>query len=68
LAAVLAGKITRASAWVEENIEETLAFYRLAREDHEQLKGSNLLERINQEVKRRTHVIRISPNEQTVCA
>jgi Transposase, Mutator family len=44
---------------VEENIEETLSFYRLPREHHKHLKSTNMLERINQELKRRTHVIRI---------
>jgi putative transposase len=49
--------------WVEENIEETFTFYRLPREHHKHLKSTNMLERINQELKRRTHVVRIFPNE-----
>jgi putative transposase len=51
--------------WVEENIEETLTFYRLPREHHKHLKSTNMLERLNQEIKRRTHVIRIFPNEES---
>ena len=54
------GKLCR---WVEENIEETFTFYRLPREHHKHLKSTNMLERLNQEIKRRTHVIRIFPNE-----
>lgn len=50
-------------AWVEANIEETFTFYRLPREHHKHLKSTNLLERLNEELKRRTHVIRIFPNE-----
>ena len=50
---------------MEENIEETLSFYRLPREHHKHLKSTNMLERINQELKRRTHVIRIFPNEES---
>jgi hypothetical protein len=50
---------------VEENIEKTLTFYRLPREHHKHLKSTNTLERLNQELKRRTHVIRIFPNEQS---
>jgi transposase-like protein len=49
--------------WVESNIEETFTFYRLPREHHKHLKSTNLLERLNEELKRRTHVIRIFPNE-----
>ncbi len=48
--------------WVEDNIEETLSFYRLPRHHHKHLKSTNMLERLNQEIKRRTHVVRIFPN------
>jgi putative transposase len=48
--------------WVEENIEETLSFYRLPREHHKNLKSTNMLERIMEELKRRTLVVRIFPN------
>jgi putative transposase len=49
-------------SWVEEHIEETLTFYRLPRQHHKHLKSTNLLERLNEEIKRRTHVVRIFPN------
>jgi putative transposase len=49
-------------AWVEENIEETLTFYRLPGQHHKHLKSTNLLERLNEELKRRTLVVRIFPN------
>jgi putative transposase len=58
-------KYPRLCAWVEENIEQTLTFYRLPREHHKHLKSTNMLERLNQELKRRTHVIRIFPNEES---
>ncbi len=48
--------------WVEANIEETFAFYRLPAEHHKHMKSTNMLERINQELKRRTLVVRIFPN------
>ena len=48
--------------WVETNIEETLTFYRLPRQHHKNLKSTNLLERRNEEIKRRTLVVRIIPN------
>ena len=58
-------KYPKLCAWVEENIEETLTFYRLPREHHKHLKSTNMLERLNQELKRRTHVIRIFPNQES---
>jgi putative transposase len=48
--------------WVEANIEETFTFYRLPAEHHKHLKSTNMLERINEEIKRRTLVVRIFPN------
>ncbi len=49
--------------WAEANIEETLTFYRLPAQHHKHLKSTNMLERLNEEIKRRTHVVRIFPNE-----
>ena len=48
--------------WVENNIEETLTFYRLPQAHHKHLKSTNMLERLNEELKRRTLVVRIFPN------
>ena len=47
---------------MEENIEETLTYYRLPLPHHKHMKSTNMLERLNQEIKRRTHVVRIFPN------
>ena len=49
-------------AWVEENIEETLSFYRLPQPHHKNMKSTNMLERLMEEIKRRTLVVRIFPN------
>jgi putative transposase len=49
-------------AWVEDNIEETFGFYRLPRQHHKNLKSTNMLERLMEEIKRRTLVVRIFPN------
>ena len=48
--------------WVEETIEETLTFYKLPRRHHKHLKSTNMLERFNEEIRRRTYVVRIFPN------
>jgi transposase-like protein len=57
------GRYQKLCDWVEANIEETLTFYRLPRQHHKNLKSTNLLERLNEEIKRRTLVVRIFPNE-----
>ena len=56
------GKYPKLVAWVEENVEETLTYYRLPRAHHKHMKSTNMLERLNQELKRRTLVVRIFPN------
>ena len=43
---------------VEDHISETLTFYRLPRAHHKPLKSTNMLERLNEEIKRRTRVVR----------
>src|SRR5919205_274040 len=49
-------------SWAEDNIEQTLSFYRLPRQHHKNLKSTNMLERLMEEIKRRTLVVRIFPN------
>jgi putative transposase len=56
------GKYPKLCTWVEDNIEETLVYYRLPIQHHKHLKSTNMLERLNQEIKRRTLVVRIFPN------
>jgi putative transposase len=51
--------------WVEEHIEETFTFYRWPLPHHKHLKSTNMLERINEELKRRSHVVRIFPNPES---
>ena len=58
-------KHSRLCDCVEENIEETLTYYRLPQQHHKHMKSTNMLERLNQELKRRTHVVRIFPNVES---
>jgi putative transposase len=51
--------------WVEENIEETFTFYSFPVEHHKHLKSTNMLERLMEEIKRRTNVVRIFPNTES---
>ena len=56
-------KYPKLCAWAEENIEQTLSFYRLPRQHHKHLKSTNMIERLNEEIRRRTYVVRIFPDE-----
>ena len=60
------GKYPKLVDWVEGNIIETLTFYRLPRAHHKHLKSTNMLERLNEEIKRRTLVVRIFPNTESL--
>lgn len=60
-----AAKYPKLVDWVESNIGETLTFYRLPRAHHKHLKSTNMLERLNEEIKRRTRVVRIFPNTES---
>ena len=58
-------KYPKLTGWVEDNVEETLTYYRLPLPHHKHMKSTNMLERLNQELKRRTHVVRIFPNAES---
>ena len=58
-------KYPKLTDWVEEPIGETLTFYRLPRPHHKHLKSTTMLERLNEEIKRRTRVVRIFPNTES---
>ena len=55
-------KYPKLTDWVEDNIEQTWTFYRLPRQHHRHMKSTNMLERFNEEIRRRTRVVRIFPN------
>jgi len=57
-----ATKYPQLCEWVEESLGRTLTFYRLPLPHHKHLKSTNLLGRFNEEIKRRTRVVRIFPN------
>ena len=58
-------KYAKLCDWVEDCIEETLTFFRLPIQHHKHLRSSNLLERVNEEIKRRTHIVRVFPSEES---
>jgi transposase-like protein len=50
---------------VEESIEETFTYCRLPRQHHKHMKSTNMLERLNEEIKWRTYVVCIFPNAES---
>lgn len=55
-------KKIKVADWLEENIEEALVVLELPEIHRKKMKSTNMLERLNQELKRRSRVIRIFPN------
>ena len=51
--------------WMEVNISEGFTVFSFPRAHQKRLRTSNYLERLNQEIKRRTRVVRVFPNEQS---
>lgn len=48
--------------WIEESIDDTLNVLNLPERHRKRMRSTNMLERLNEEVRRRTKVIRIFPN------
>src|SRR5690606_258180 len=60
-------KQPRLAHWIEESIEETLAVFELPTPtERKKLRSTNVLEREHGEVRRRTRVVRIFPNEDSL--
>lgn len=51
--------------WAEENVPEGLAVFQLPEPHQRRLRTSNPLERVNRELKRRTRVATLFPNEES---
>jgi transposase-like protein len=54
------------AAWMEENLPQGLTILSLPVAHQKRLRTSNGLERVNQELKRRTRVARMFPNEASL--
>jgi putative transposase len=53
----------RLSAWLEENLSEGFSVFEFPLEHRRSIRTTNSLERINKEIRRRTRVVGVFPNE-----
>ena len=53
----------RLANWMEQNIPEGLAVFAFPTAHRRRIRTSNMLERLSQEIRRRTRVVRLFPNE-----
>lgn len=56
----------RLAAWLDENVPESLSVFALPAGHRKRLRTSNMLERLNREIKRRTRVATLFPNEASL--
>ncbi len=54
------------ASWMEENVPESLTAFRLPASHRQRLRTANMLERLNRELKRRTRVATLFPNEASL--
>lgn len=54
------------AGWMEENIPEGLTVFLLSPHQRRRLRTSNVVERLNREIKRRTRVATLFPNEESL--
>ena len=51
--------------WMENNIPETFTVFKIPSKHQKKLRTSNMAERVNKEIRRRTKVVGIFPNSQS---
>ena len=51
--------------WMEVNLPQGFSFFEFPQEHWRRIRTSNCLERVSQEIKRRTKVVRVFPNEES---
>jgi putative transposase len=66
LAVSLAERFPKAAALMQEAREDVLAFRHFPKEHWKKIWSTNLLERVNEEIKRRTRVVGIFPNDDAI--
>lgn len=59
-------QMPRLADWMEENVPEALTVFSLPEHHRRRLRTTNMLERLSKEIKRRTRVATLFPNEESV--
>lgn len=59
-------KAPKLAAWMEENIPQGLTVFQLPPEQRRRMRTSNMLERLNKEIRRRTRVATLFPNDDSL--
>ena len=54
------------SAWIDKNVREGLTVFRLPTTHRKRMRTTNMLERLNREIKRRTRVATLFPNDASL--
>jgi len=57
----------RLSTWLDDNLREGLTIFDFPEPHQRKLRTTNMLERVNREIKRRTRVATLFPNEAACC-
>lgn len=64
LVSLYAQKLPEVAEFLENTAEEVLACFNFPEEHHRRIRTTNGLERLHEEIRRRTRVVRIFPNQQ----
>lgn len=59
------GKMPKLARWMEENIPEGFSHFAFPEKHQRRIRTSNVLERLNKEIRRRTKVVGIFPNTES---
>ena len=59
-------KASKLSSWMETNIPEGLTVFALPESHRKKIRSTNMVERLNREIKRRTRVASLFPNENSL--
>lgn len=65
LVSVYTEKMPQVAEYLEETVDEVLACFNFPEEHRRRIRTTNALERLHEEIRRRTRVVRIFPNEQS---